>query len=309
MRLSPLTLAKLACLALAVLCLPAGANGGAAARVCARIFERDPAHQGQPLDGDRIRILNWNLRKSSQPGWAEDLRRLARGADLVLLQEASLEAGVAEHFAASYHSVFAPGYTTRNHRSGVLTASRVAPGAHCALSHREPWLGTAKATCISRYPLRDMAEWLLVINLHGVNFSLGNAPLERQLADSATLAREHLGPVIFSGDFNTWNDARMAVLERVMADLGMRPLAFPDDRRSRIFGHALDHIYVRGLRVLEAGATPVTSSDHNPVSATLAVARQPTRAPASGRERGGQPRRRDSAGAPGRTAGGRAGDQ
>jgi endonuclease/exonuclease/phosphatase (EEP) superfamily protein YafD len=34
-------------------------------------------------------------------------------------------------------------------------------------------------------------------------------------------------------------------------------------------GHQLDHIYTRGLEVVASNAMEVTSSDHNPVMATL----------------------------------------
>ncbi len=223
------------------------------------------------LNGQAIRILNWNIQKSSQPGWVEDLRRLATGADLVLLQEAILEADLRDQLEGEYHAVFAPGYITEDYHSGVLTASRVAPEAHCNLAHQEPWLGTPKATNISRYPIAGHPDHLLVVNLHGVNFSLNSTALAQQLNDSSKLVRQHRGPVIFSGDFNTWSDARMAALQAIMIRLGLHELEYPDDQRIQVFGNTLDHIYVRGLRVVEAGTAQVTSSDHNPVFATLAV--------------------------------------
>lgn len=230
-----------------------------------------PPPPGDALNGQAIRILSWNIQKSSQPGWVEDLHRLATGADLVLLQEAILEAELRDKLEGEYHAVFAPGYVTEDYHSGVFTASRVAPQAHCTLSHQEPWLGTPKATNISRYPIAGHPDQLLVVNLHGVNFSLNSTALAQQLNDASKLVSQHRGPVIFSGDFNTWSDAHMGALQAIMNRLGLHGLEFPDDQRTRVFGNTLDHIYIRGLRVLEAGTAQVTSSDHNPVFATLAV--------------------------------------
>lgn len=227
--------------------------------------------QTDALDGQAIRILNWNIQKSSQPGWVEDLRRLATGADLVLLQEAILEAELRDKLEGDYHVVFAPGYFGEDYHSGVFTASRVPPQAHCTLSHQEPWLGTPKATNISRYAIIGHSDQLLVVNLHGVNFSLNSTALALQLTDSSMLVRQHRGPVIFSGDFNTWSDARMGALQATMARLEMEELSFSEDQRTQMFGNVLDHIFVRGLRVVEAGTAEVSSSDHNPVFATLAV--------------------------------------
>ena len=223
------------------------------------------------LRGERIQVLSWNIQKNSGPQLREELRRLALGADLVLLQEAILEAPWEALLKGNYQAVFSPGYRTGKYRSGVLTISAVSATGHCSLSHREPWLSTPKATNISRYPILGQTRQLLVVNLHGVNFSFGGYSLAVQLNDTGSLVEKHRGPVIFAGDFNTWSEARMAKVEAVIKRLKLRPLTYPDDRRSRVFGQALDHIFVRGLRVIKAGAVPSGASDHSPVHATLAL--------------------------------------
>ena len=190
---------------------------------------------------------------------------------MLLLQEATLENNVQETLAAQYHAVFAPGYRTAGSQSGVMTLSRVRAVSHCFLSHQEPWLRTPKATSISRYTLDSEEQTLLVINLHGVNFALGNESLSRQLRDASSLLEHHQGPVIFSGDFNTWSKQRMDMVSAHMLEKGMRPLTFPQDHRVQFFGQALDHIFVRGLRVVNTGSDSVESSDHNPIFATLAL--------------------------------------
>ena len=223
------------------------------------------------LDGDSIRLLNWNIHKSSQEGWRDDLRRLAAGSDLLLLQEATLEHGLADAMQTPYHSVFAPGYRTADSQSGVMTLSRVPALSHCFLSHQEPWLRTPKATSISRFSIAGSDENLLVVNLHGVNFAIGSESLERQFLDASTQIERHQGPVIFSGDFNTWSEERMRRVSKIMTALQMRPLSFPQDHRKEVFGQPLDHIFVRGLRVLNTGSSQVDSSDHNPIFATFAL--------------------------------------
>jgi endonuclease/exonuclease/phosphatase (EEP) superfamily protein YafD len=263
----PLT--RFTLLLLAALFAPAAATDNKACLDA--LFESAQPASGPALNGQSISVLNWNIQKSSQPGWLEDLQRLAVGSDLVLLQEATLEAELRDKLDSNYHAVFAPGYNSDEYRSGVLTVSSVAPDAHCTLSHDEPWLGTPKATNISRYPISGQSEQLLVINLHGVNFSLNSTALAQQLNDSSNLVSQHQGPVIFSGDFNTWSDIRMNMLQGFMESLGLQALDFPIDQRTQMFGNVLDHIYVRGLQVISAGTTEVDSSDHNPVHATLSV--------------------------------------
>ena len=259
------------------LALPAAnpANGAGALPASASCAEITPAAFPMALtgalDATQIRLLNWNIQKSSQPGWRMDLRKFAGDSDLLLLQEAILEVNLHEALETAYHAVFAPGYRTTDSQSGVMTLSRVPALSHCFLSHQEPWLGTPKATSISRFSLDGLEQTLLVVNLHAVNFALGSEDLERQMRDASALIEQHRGPVIFSGDFNTWSDKRMQIVSTIMNELQLQPLSFPQDHRIQVFGLHLDHIFVRGLRVVESGSGSVESSDHNPIFATLAL--------------------------------------
>ena len=152
-----------------------------------------------------------------------------------------------------------------------MTLSRTPPISECLLSHQEPWLLTPKATGISTYRISDSPETLLVINLHAVNFTFGTSALDQQLSDASSVISQHQGPVIFSGDFNTWSTARLRLLTSLIEQLGLSALDYTDDQRKLVFGLPLDHIFVRGLRVVSSGTRPVTSSDHNPIFATFAV--------------------------------------
>ena len=64
-------------------------------------------------------------------------------------------------------------------------------------------------------------------------------------------------------------------MRAVGARLGMTEIAFKEDRRTLFMGKQLDHIYTRGLEIVDAEAIPVTSSDHNPVRATFRVVAAP----------------------------------
>jgi endonuclease/exonuclease/phosphatase (EEP) superfamily protein YafD len=75
--------------------------------------------------------------------------------------------------------------------------------------------------------------------------------------------------LLLSGDFNTWRWRRSEILFEMAESLGLEVLDYDEDHRTRLFGQPLDHIYVRGLDVLEATTRRVDSSDHNPMSARL----------------------------------------
>jgi endonuclease/exonuclease/phosphatase (EEP) superfamily protein YafD len=235
---------------------------------CADALGRMPA--GEPL-APEIEILSWNIQKAENPGWEADFQRLAGDVQLAFIQEASLQAGIPELLSGELVEVFAQGYATDTLDTGVMTLGAGYPSLHCAFSILEPWLGTPKASSVAEYALRDREERLLVINLHAVNFTLGVEDLELQFADLVGVLAQHRGPAILAGDLNTWSESRQQLVDDFMTSQDMQPVTFEPDLRSRPFGRALDHIFVRGLRTEYAEVIPVESSDHNPLRVRLAL--------------------------------------
>jgi len=223
------------------------------------------------LNSSRISILNWNLKKGEEFGWELDLAQLSSNKQLVLLQEAAMSMRLPLQLRETPFAVFSPGYVKDDDVTGVSTFSTVAPLSQCRLAAREPWLGTPKSTNVSQYALSDTNQSLVVVNIHALNFSLGLVAYREQLAAVANVLRDHKGPVILSGDFNTWRPARRAVVDEYIARLGLRAVKFEVDYRTRIFDLPLDHIFVRGLTVIEAETFRVESSDHNPMTATFSL--------------------------------------
>lgn len=221
------------------------------------------------LDPGSLRLLSWNIKKGSLDDSQQDLQRFSREMDLVLIQEAevSMESDMQTQRAGFWS--FAPGFQSSLGLTGVATYSRVAPIARCNLTAYEPWLGTPKATSITRYSLEGHSESLVVVNIHMINFTFGWQAFTQQLATVVDLLKAHRGPIIFSGDFNTWSDGRQRVVSAMMAELKLQPVAFAKDVRSRVFGAPLDHVYIGGLSVERADTYAVKSSDHNPIVVSL----------------------------------------
>lgn len=220
------------------------------------------------LDPADIRILAWNVQKRDGSAWRSDFERLATDADFVLMQEASLDH---RGIAAGHHSTFAAGYRTARRVTGVMTLSRHAPLASCSFTTREPWLGTPKSTGITLHALAGVDGALAVVNVHAVNFSLGLHDYRSQFARILEVLHDHRGPIILAGDFNTWRGRRLAVVSELARELGLEPVSFLEDERVRVFGFALDHIYVRDLVLQQSGTARVATSDHNPMTAVLAL--------------------------------------
>ena len=221
------------------------------------------------LDGNRLRLVNWNIAKGRHFGWRGDLLSISRDADLILIQEARYEDNIPGLVENSYCCTFAPGYTRQNSSSGVLTMCRartINPSLH---QHREPWTRLPKAATVTEYALSGHPHNLLVANVHAINFTAGTRSFRRQLQALYEEMRLHVGPIVFSGDFNTWRRRRLHIVDEMVRALHLSPIFFPVDHRRQAFGYALDHIFVRGLLDTEAHVLPVYSSDHNPMAVEL----------------------------------------
>ncbi len=224
---------------------------------------------GSGLDAAGFTLFNWNIKKGEIENWDADLMSLAGDVDLVLIQEATQQMDAPRFVGDDAHWSFSQGYSRGKVASGVATISSVQPIEHSHLLTVEPWLRTPKATMATRFAIQGREETLLVVNTHMVNFTLGHSAFRRQLADVEGVLNDHVGPIIFSGDFNTWRQARYEILLQMTSRYGLTPTSFDSDHRTTFFGSAVDHIFISGLSVEESTTFKVNSSDHNPMSMRL----------------------------------------
>ncbi|MDJ0759132.1 MAG: endonuclease/exonuclease/phosphatase family protein [Woeseiaceae bacterium] len=237
---------------------------------CVDSLKNSEQNHSKALDADGFSLLNWNIKKAKHPEWPSDLERLGTTASLVTLQEAVPDLPVSRKFGRLHWS-FAEGFGFRDNLTGVMTLSDVRPIAACQFAELEPVFRTRKATLVTNYPISGIDETLLVINLHGVNFSMGLGALETQLDEASHIISSHIGPVIVSGDFNTWRRGRHSLVEDLMAAHELSPVEFEEDHRKRFMGWPLDHILVRGLEATQATTHELDSSDHNPMYVRLVL--------------------------------------
>lgn len=220
---------------------------------------------------DEFELICWNIEKGSNPGWKEELRAIAQNTQLLLLQEAIFVDEMKQPREKPLYWSFAPGYETSKHSSGVMTVSRMRPNFFCTLEATEPWLRSPKQTSIVQFPLAYGDHSLLLVNMHAINFTFGVKAFARQLHEVGHILKAHTGPVVFSGDLNTWTQARKDVLFPFIAEFDLTEVAFEPDHRSYKMGHPVDYIFTRGLEVKQSRVLEVDTSDHNPLIVTLAL--------------------------------------
>jgi endonuclease/exonuclease/phosphatase (EEP) superfamily protein YafD len=234
----------------------------------------------EALDRRPFKVLMWNIHKQADSGWEGDLSAFAAASDVLLLQEAVLQRPLRNILNdTGLRWLMASSFLLDADDIGVLTATRIAPIASCTQRVVEPLIRIPKSAVISWLPIVDTAvdtaagrrETLAIVNVHSITFELSVDVYRNQLEALADALAGHRGPMIFAGDFNTWNDARDRVLSEIAARLGLTELNLRVDQRAVFFGRHLDHIFIRGLETVDVSAIPVTSSDHNPMAATLRI--------------------------------------
>lgn len=220
----------------------------------------------QEIDAGGFQLMNWNILKGKKNGWEKDFKRLSDNIDILIIQEAQLTDELREILNADqYNWDISIAYKYKGLETGVLTASKEEPVFICTLRSKEPFFKVPKTVLITLYAISGTDQMLMVVNIHSINFTFGTSRFLKQLEEVEKILLQHQGPMIISGDINTWTKKRVAVMENLFYRLGLSAVTFAKNNRVKIFGLDIDHIYYRGLVVKKSVAVKVGSSDHNPM--------------------------------------------
>lgn len=225
---------------------------------------------GGSLEGRSLKVVSWNVHKAAHADLPGDLALLAAQNDLLLLQEAVPTNPLVSALERAGHSwQMVDAFGINKLERGVMVAAKV-PAIHGrALRTLEPLFPLPKSAIVTHYKLVGRRDRLAVANLHGINFSLGVGRFRNQLEAVVRELKEHRGPIIFGGDFNTWSRRRHNVLGEVTRSLGLTAVNPSPDNRRLAFGRHLDHLFLRGFDVQSAQSPATASSDHSPIHVRL----------------------------------------
>ena len=212
------------------------------------------------LAASRFHLITWNVHKGQDTGWQEDLERLSKRADFVLLQEATQHQNLSTFSTA----LFVSSFSFNELLSGVKTFTQTQPEWYCGGGVAEPIIQIPKVASIMNLPL-EKGNSLLIINVHLINFEWGISAYQAQLEQLFSFVENHQGPIIMAGDFNAWNEERLNLVNNLIQKYGLDSVALSRDERVRFLGYPLDYIFTRGVKVVSATSEVVTSSDHNPL--------------------------------------------
>ena len=230
------------------------------------------------LDPKSINVFVWNILKGKRKKFEADFKKHAQKADVFVLQEGfhndknerifSEIDGVHWNFGVSFlwlKDDEAPG--------GTIVGARTEPTLYIMKRTHdlEPIIKTPKTLSIAKYPISGKEAELLVISIHGLNFTNTQA-FETHMKLAEEEMQKHSGPVIFAGDFNTRNRDRFNSMVSMAYRNELTTVLFKDDKRIKPFGTYLDHAFVRGLKIKDARVIKeVKSSDHKPMVFEVSV--------------------------------------
>ncbi|AGH94741.1 endonuclease/exonuclease/phosphatase family protein [Pseudobdellovibrio exovorus] len=216
-----------------------------------------------------LSVITWNAHKLADNQFLPDLATLSTDSDIILIQEAMHSNDLQNYFASqfdlsfSFHKSFC---NKENQATGVMTASRYLLQSNLTLvsTDTEPFTFTPKVSGYSAVQIPEIGV-VHIINTHGLNFNTGSK-FKRQMTEISKFIAQLEGPVIWAGDFNTWNSDRQAHLDKNAAALGLHHLKPTNEKRNL----KLDHIYVRGLELQSVELLRhIKSSDHLPLKAVF----------------------------------------
>ncbi len=216
--------------------------------------------------GDSFRLCVWNVHKCLSQKITADMQEFFQELDIVMIQEAVLSERWTmiwknlSDFNWDFFRSFSLMWGTE---TGVLTGSKYRQKILAILPSvdREPILRTPKATGISLIDIVWRTEQLLIVNTHAMNFNFG-APFLRQIQSVQRSIEDHVWPMIWAWDFNTWSQKRMRALAKIADELGLDWLIPEHDRRLL----KLDHILYRGVSPRSSRVChDIKTSDHFPI--------------------------------------------
>jgi endonuclease/exonuclease/phosphatase (EEP) superfamily protein YafD len=244
----------------------------------AQLLHRYPSDHS--ITPEELVVVSWNLAKPRTEQAFAQVEELSADhqAQLLAFQESTQGLRLPEHLGSHF---------VRSHGThGVTSAASVQPttAEGIASRSRELRVATRKMALITTYPLPD-GRSVLLANVHALNFDRHGRRFTQQMQDLAWRIKEHSGPILFCGDFNTWNAGRLQILCGVVESMGL--IEIEPSKGSGRRGHAgvlgnrilgvdtgmhLDRLFQRGMELLEAHwLEDYDISDHVPLLARLQI--------------------------------------
>ncbi len=220
----------------------------------------------------KFNFLVWNLHKGKEDTFKIEYMALSLNRDIIMNQEIFLDQNTNDVFRYMPHFFFTTATSffsgKEKIRTGVANISTVKPDytAYLKTETLEPVVNSPKVLLINSYPIQFTNKKLTVVNIHGINF-VTNKSFKHELNRIYEKIKDIPAPLVFAGDFNTWNKERIALLSGYAKKLNLLEAKFFPDNRMSFNGYPLDHfLHTPDLKVTNARVDGFyMGSDHKPL--------------------------------------------
>jgi endonuclease/exonuclease/phosphatase (EEP) superfamily protein YafD len=186
------------------------------------VIDTDYSTKTRLAPGSELTLVTWNVAKNIENN--VEIERLIAdySPDVLMIQEGLSRS--CDNFGPSFRQcLFAPSWkrTDTDIYTGVQTLSRfrLENPIHVESPGREGFLFTPKTSLVSFMDLPD-GRSLMLVNVHMLNF-VPTRELKKNLDVVHECVRDHDGPLIIGGDFNTWSNARLKAVREFAHRLDM----------------------------------------------------------------------------------------
>lgn len=236
------------------------------------------------LPAKGLRVLVWNLHKGENLSFENDFISLSKEKDLIISQEILLNYEMKKTFSELSDDQFSTATSFLMgkdfDRTGVAIGSRVPllNSYFLRTKNLEPITNSPKMTLFNQYPIENQTEFLTVIDIHAINFVTTKFFKEEidRIADSIVSLNILNHPLIFAGDFNSWSEERLTILNNLKNKFKLKEASYNPDFRLTFKGHPLDHVfYSQQMELISAKADKsYQGSDHKPLELVFDIKKQ-----------------------------------
>jgi len=212
-------------------------------------------------EAQNLEVVTWNIEKGADANWKNFVFENTH-VDYWGIQEAT-DTTQKDFLNLTPYTYYNSAWRNYNTDTGTLSASIDSQNNlfKVVTNVSEPLLRTPKSFIVSDLN-SDCVEPVKIVNTHMINFKLGGS-YKKQLLQMSEYIKNHSGPLIVLGDFNNWNFLRTRTLKKWLDSHNLRTHIDND----KIDRSSIDHIFYRGLTLLNYKKYNVGLSDHEPIKA------------------------------------------
>jgi len=233
----------------------------------------------QPLFDGTLQVVSWNI------AFAEDIDQAIaelesteelQAADIYLLQEMDEDGTEAIARALETNYVYYPAsvhsHNEKDFGNAVLSKWPIADSEKLILPHQNPRNEQIRIAVKAELAVGDLI--IPVYSVHTETFWLGPDGRMDQFDSLAQDAESGEPYLIVGGDFNTLTPTSVGALERRFEEQEMKRVSAAAGPTVGLggVGLTLDHVFARGMTVLDAGVvSKASASDHDPLWVNLSL--------------------------------------